>query len=89
MRPNVLIGQMMVNHKDCLLNVILGIGIGKGKVSFSSIIFSFGTINASFIGFTSHYFSSLFIMGWNDPWAHTPSYFRPYHVEYAAVTPDL
>ncbi|RCV38332.1 hypothetical protein SETIT_8G133600v2 [Setaria italica] len=22
--------------------------------------------------------------GWNDPWAHTPSYFRPYHVEYAA-----
>ncbi|RCV22276.1 hypothetical protein SETIT_4G207900v2 [Setaria italica] len=20
----------------------------------------------------------------NDPWAHTPSYFRPYHVEYAA-----
>nr|TKW29622.1 hypothetical protein SEVIR_3G407900v2 [Setaria viridis] len=22
--------------------------------------------------------------GWNDPWAHTPSHFRPYHVEYAA-----
>ena len=22
--------------------------------------------------------------GWDDPWAHTPSYFRPYHVEYAA-----
>nr|TKW08483.1 hypothetical protein SEVIR_6G031100v2 [Setaria viridis] len=25
-------------------------------------------------------------MGWNDPWAHTPSHFRPYHVEYAATT---
>ena len=23
-------------------------------------------------------------MGWDDSWAHTPSYFRPYHVEYAA-----
>ena len=22
--------------------------------------------------------------GWDDSWAHTPSYFRPYHVEYAA-----
>ncbi|KAG2628488.1 hypothetical protein PVAP13_3KG387727 [Panicum virgatum] len=22
--------------------------------------------------------------GWDDPWAHTPSYFRPYHIEYAA-----
>ncbi|KAG2570878.1 hypothetical protein PVAP13_7KG186500 [Panicum virgatum] len=22
--------------------------------------------------------------GWDDPWAHTPSYFRPYYVEYAA-----
>ena len=22
--------------------------------------------------------------GWNDPWAHTASYFRPYRVEYAA-----
>jgi hypothetical protein len=22
--------------------------------------------------------------GWSDSWAHTPSYFRPYHVEYAA-----
>jgi len=22
--------------------------------------------------------------GWNDLWTHTPSYFRPYHVEYAA-----
>ncbi|OEL14318.1 hypothetical protein BAE44_0024663 [Dichanthelium oligosanthes] len=22
--------------------------------------------------------------GWNSPWAHTPSYFRPYHVKYAA-----
>ncbi|KAG2578009.1 hypothetical protein PVAP13_6NG201400 [Panicum virgatum] len=22
--------------------------------------------------------------GWNDSWAHTPSYLRPYHVEYAA-----
>nr|TKW19768.1 hypothetical protein SEVIR_4G041600v2 [Setaria viridis] len=22
--------------------------------------------------------------GWNDPWAHAPSYFRPYHVEYVA-----
>ena len=22
--------------------------------------------------------------GWDDPWAHTPSYFRPYHVEHAA-----
>jgi hypothetical protein len=21
--------------------------------------------------------------GWNDPWAHAPSYCRPYHVEYA------
>ena len=21
---------------------------------------------------------------WDDPWAHTPSYFRPYYVEYAA-----
>ena len=21
---------------------------------------------------------------WNDSWAHTPSYLRPYHVEYAA-----
>nr|TKW01174.1 hypothetical protein SEVIR_8G162100v2 [Setaria viridis] len=22
--------------------------------------------------------------GWNDLWAHTPSYFRPYHVKYVA-----
>ena len=22
--------------------------------------------------------------GWDDSWAHTPSYFRPYHLEYAA-----
>ena len=28
-----------------------------------------------------HHYSS---WGWHDPWAHTPSYFRPYHVEYAA-----
>ena len=28
-----------------------------------------------------HHYSS---WGWDDPWAHTPSYFRPYHVEYAA-----
>ncbi|KAG2564078.1 hypothetical protein PVAP13_8KG398400 [Panicum virgatum] len=27
-----------------------------------------------------HHYSS---WGWDDPWAHTPSYFRPYHVEYA------
>ena len=23
-------------------------------------------------------------MGWDDSWAHTPSYFRQYHLEYAA-----
>jgi len=28
-----------------------------------------------------HHYSS---WGWDDTWAHTPSYFRPYHVEYAA-----
>nr|TKW26557.1 hypothetical protein SEVIR_3G198000v2 [Setaria viridis] len=29
-------------------------------------------------------FHPLSSWGWNDPWAHIPSYFRPYHVEYAA-----
>jgi hypothetical protein len=28
----------------------------------------------------SHYLS----YGWYDPWMHVPSYFRPYHLEYAA-----
>nr|TKW08329.1 hypothetical protein SEVIR_6G021900v2 [Setaria viridis] len=31
---------------------------------------------------TSFYPYSLW--GWNDPWVHTPSHFRPYHVEYVA-----
>jgi hypothetical protein len=30
---------------------------------------------------SAHPYSS---WGWRDSWAHTPSYFRPYHVEYAA-----
>jgi hypothetical protein len=30
---------------------------------------------------SAHPYSS---SGWSDSWAHTPSYFRPYHVEYAA-----
>jgi len=29
--PNVLIGQMMLNHQDYLLNIILGVEIGKEK----------------------------------------------------------
>ena len=33
MRPNVLIGQMMLNHQECLLNIIPEVGIGKGKFS--------------------------------------------------------
>lgn len=27
--------------------------------------------------------------GWNDPWAHTPSHFKPYHVEYASPREPL
>jgi hypothetical protein len=30
---------------------------------------------------SAHPYSS---RGWSDSWTHTPSYFRPYHVEYAA-----
>jgi hypothetical protein len=31
MSPSVLIGQIKLNHQDCLLSIILGIGIGKGR----------------------------------------------------------
>jgi hypothetical protein len=32
MRPSVLIGQMMLNIQDCLLDIIMGNGIGKERV---------------------------------------------------------
>jgi hypothetical protein len=32
MRPSVIIGQIKLNHQDCLLSIILGIRIGKERV---------------------------------------------------------
>jgi hypothetical protein len=31
-RPSVIISQMVLNHQNCLLEIILGIGIGKERV---------------------------------------------------------
>jgi hypothetical protein len=69
---------MMLNIQDCLLNIIMGIGIGKERVFIPfepSIPVSYAPYSTS-----AHPYSS---WGWSDSSTHTP-YFRPYHVEYAA-----
>jgi hypothetical protein len=84
MSPSVLIGQIKLNHQDCLLSIILGIGIGKGR-GFNQQLASYSPFEPSMpvsyapYATSAHRYSS---WGWSDSWGHTP-YFRPYHVEYA------
>ena len=79
----MLIGQMMLSHQDCLLNIIPGFRMGKGKFFIQqhhiplrpSMPIPCAPHPTSF-----HRYSS---WGWDYTWAHTPSYSRPYCVGYA------
>jgi hypothetical protein len=81
----MLVSQIKLNHQDCLLSIILGIGIDKERVFQSAASYSpfEPSIPVSYAPCptSAHPYLS---WGWSDSWAHTPSYFRPYHVEYAA-----